>query len=120
MKRELICIQCPKGCLLEADVDQGRLLEVRGHACRRGQEYAEKEILAPERTVTTTVAIHGAGLPLVPVRTDRSVPLERCVAVLDAARQVRMAAPVRVGDVVLRNVADTGADLVVTRDLDAA
>ena len=76
MTRELICIGCPMGCRLAAEIEDGVVTHVTGNTCRRGEEYAKKECVAPMRTVTGTVALRGGRLPVLPVRTNGEVPKE--------------------------------------------
>ena len=55
--RELTCISCPLGCPLKVETDEnGAVLQVTGNTCKRGEIYGKKEVTAPERTVTSTVA----------------------------------------------------------------
>ena len=75
MKRELICIGCPMGCQLTAEVENGAVTSVTGNTCPRGDAYARRECVAPVRTVTGTVAIEGAALPVLPVRTSGEIRL---------------------------------------------
>jgi len=111
-KREIICIRCPMGCALRAEIADGRVSAVEGNGCRRGADYAAQEAIAPKRTVTSTVRLSGAGRKSVAVKTVPDVPKESIFAVMDAIRALRAAAPVRIGDVLLQNIADTGCDLV--------
>ena len=56
--RELTCISCPLGCPLKVETDEnGAVLQVTGNTCKRGEVYGKKEVTAPERTVTSTVAV---------------------------------------------------------------
>ena len=57
MKKEMICIGCPMGCYLTVDYVGTEINEVSGNRCKVGQQYAEKEISNPERTLTTTVKV---------------------------------------------------------------
>ena len=56
MKRDMICIICPRGCSLCADI-QGDTVTVTGNACPKGQEYAINECTNPVRTVTAVVRV---------------------------------------------------------------
>ena len=113
MKRELICIVCPMGCHLTADVD-GETVAISGNGCPRGARYGRQEILAPERTVTSSVMVRGGTHKLCPVKTAAPVPKSRVGDVLAAIRSAKACAPVRLGDVILPNVADTGVDVIAT------
>ena len=83
--RELTCIGCPMGCQLRATLENGVVTAVTGNTCPRGDAYARKECVHPERTVTGTVRVLGGPLPVVPVRTQGEVPKEK---VLEVARAV--------------------------------
>lgn len=118
--RSYLCIGCPLGCRLEVDESpEGDILEVRGFACRKGKEYAVQEHTDPRRLVTTTVAVDGARWPRLPVRTVEAVPKDRVRDVCRALDEVRVVAPVRIGDVIVADVLGTGTDVVATRDLPA-
>ena len=116
--KELICIVCPQGCHLTVDEDNG--FAVTGNGCPRGAEYGKVELTAPTRTVTSTVRCEGGARPRCPVKTDRPVPKGSVFAVMEALEGVTLAAPVKVGQVVVENVCGTGADIVATRDLERA
>lgn len=116
MHERLTCIRCPRGCALVATVGEGGVVtDVSGNACRRGVEYARAEIACPLRTVTTTVPVEGSrALRMLPVRTAGEVPRARVLDVVRELASVRAQAPVKVGDVVLRDAAGTGVDVVAT------
>ena len=120
MTRELICIGCPMGCRLTAEIEAGVVTHVTGNTCRRGEEYAKKECVAPMRTVTGTVALRGGRLPVLPVlpvRTNGEVPKEKVLAVADALRRATAQAPIHAGDVVLRDVCGTGMDVIAVKSM---
>ncbi len=115
---ELICIQCPLGCALTVTVDGDRV-EVSGNTCPRGAEYGRKEVTAPTRTVTSTVAVTGGVLARLPVKTRTDVPKQSVFAVMQAVRAARVTAPVTIGQTIIENVAGTGVDLIATRSIEA-
>lgn len=117
MIRELTCIVCPRGCQIKAELaPDGSVLSVTGNACARGKQYALDECTHPVRTVTSTIrATNGK---MVPVKTSRTIPKE---LIFDCMREINRATvtlPVRIGDVVIPNLLGTGANLVVTADMD--
>ncbi len=113
-----LCIGCPLGCRLEVDEDEGgQIVEVRGFGCKRGKEYAVQEHRDPRRMVTTTVAIEGARAARLPVRSSQAVPKGQVVAVCEALRQASVAAPVRMGDVIVNDILASGVDIVATRSM---
>ncbi|MFC1643834.1 DUF1667 domain-containing protein [Candidatus Omnitrophota bacterium] len=117
LQENLICINCPMGCNLEVTYDSHRIIEVEGNTCKRGAAYAETEIFHPERVVTTTVRVLDGAIPFVPVKTEKTVPKELTFDVVKRAYQVCLKAPVKVGDVVVKNIVGTGINLIATRNL---
>lgn len=111
---EITCIQCPLGCALNVSVD-GDNVTVSGNTCPRGAEYGKKEILHPSRTVTSTVAIKGGVLPRLSVKTKTDIPKEKIFDVMQVIRKTTAEAPVNIGDVIIKDVCGTGADVIATK-----
>lgn len=115
-KRELICINCPMGCMLTVTLDDGEVVEVTGNTCPRGDAYGRKEVTNPTRIVTTTVPVTGSATErMLSVKTATDIPKGKIFEVVRALADVRAAAPVAIGDVVLADVAGTGVDVVATK-----
>ena len=114
--RTLTCITCPRGCAVTVTLDEsGAVASVAGNACRRGDAYARAEVAHPLRTVTTTVPVDGsARARRISVKTAAPVPKGSVAAVVAALADVRAAAPVEIGDVILPDAADTGVAVVAT------
>ena len=115
-----LCIGCPLGCRLEVEQDDktDEVVEVRGWSCKKGDRYGRQEHVDPRRMVTTTVRIDGASLARLPVKTSDEVPKGLVTEVCRLLQGVSVQAPVCVGDIVLANIAGTGADIVATRDME--
>lgn len=113
----LICISCPMGCPLTVEIDEGRVVSVTGNTCKRGEVYAHKEITNPTRIVTSTVVITGADEVMLPVKTKEDIPKGKISDCVRALKSVTAEAPVCIGDVILKNVADTGVDIVATKTI---
>ena len=109
---KLVCINCPKGCELEAEAKAGEVV-VSGHTCPRGEKYGKDELLNPVRMVTGLVRLAGMRKPQ-SVKTARPVPKGKVGEVLAAMAQTTVQLPVRIGDVIIANVAGTGVDVVAT------
>ncbi len=117
MRKSLICISCPLGCSLDVEYDTNHITKVDGATCKRGHKYAEKEIFNPERVVTSTVRITGATIDFLPVKTDTTVSKKAMSKVMEEVFRINVKAPVKVGDILCSNIADSGANLVATRSL---
>lgn len=113
--KELVCIVCPKGCRLH--VDEENNFAVTGNSCPRGAEYGHHEISNPTRVLTSTVKLTGGLYRRCPVKTDAAVPKGKLMDIMKLLNAVELKSPVKIGDIVLQNVADTGANVVVTKNL---
>ena len=111
---ELICIVCPKGCHLKVDE---ATFAVTGNHCERGAAYGQTELRNPTRTLTTTVALRDGDLPRCPVRTSAPIPKGKMQAAMEVINRVVLTAPVKVGQVAVRDLLGTGADVIVTRTI---
>ena len=112
---KMICINCPKGCELDVEVDGGEV-SVSGHGCPRGEAYAKSEVTNPTRMVTGLVRVAGMRKPL-PVKTKSPVAKGKISDVLFAMHQATVQLPVKIGDVIVADVAGTGIDLVATANM---
>ena len=113
-KRILTCIGCPLGCSLTA-VPAADGFDISGYTCKRGLEYAKKELTCPERTVTSTVRVSGGKANVVSVRTAADVPKDAIFRVMDAINALVVPAPVKIGDVLCEDIAGTGVALTATK-----
>lgn len=113
MKKELICILCPRGCRLQVDEN----LKVSGNFCPRGITYAESELTKPMRLLTSTVAINSKVTIRLSVKTSGPIPKDKMFECMNALDGHVFSAPVHIGDVLLHNVCNTGVDIVATMDI---
>lgn len=119
----LTCIVCPLSCALTVTVsgagEHRRIERVVGHTCRRGAEYALAEVTHPLRTLTSTVAIRGARVARLPVRTRGEIPRAAIARAMQEIARIAVKAPVKMGQVILPDIAGTGVDLIASCDLPA-
>ncbi len=115
--RELICIGCPLGCPLTVRME-GEEIQVSGNTCRRGEDYAKKEVLHPARTVTSSVRVTDGVLEMVSVKTKTDIPKDKIFAVMEAIHRTKAKAPVHIGDVLIADCAGTGVPVVATKDVE--
>lgn len=120
MKKEMTCIICPRGCRLIADTPDGEAVEitVSGNGCRRGEEYAKSEIKNPVRTLTTTVKIKSKESFVLPVRTDKPIKKDEIFDAMKKVAEIEVSAPIKIGDVIIRNFMDNGVNLVSAKTVE--
>lgn len=117
MNKELICIECPKGCALSVDIENCKVIKVTGGECPKGEKYAVSEIENPQRILTATLLTQGFSLKLLPVRTDQPIPKTRIKDAMKAIRDFKVTKRVKTGEIVITDLLKLGANLIATRDL---
>jgi CxxC motif-containing protein len=110
------CLGCPIGCPLELEHEGREIVEVRGNRCKRGDKYARQEFTDPRRNLSTTVAISGGRYARLPVKITQPVEKHRVLEAAAAIHQLRVQAPVELGQVLLENLlGEPGISVVATR-----
>jgi CxxC motif-containing protein len=117
MVKNLTCIECPVGCALSVETGGSSGISVTGHACPKGEVYAQSEIENPVRIVTSTVLTTSESVQFLPVRTDRPIPKTRIFDAMAAIRNIIVDKPLGTGDIVVENFLGLGVNLIATRDI---
>lgn len=112
--RKITCIICPNGCALQVEVEDEEVLDVSGNACMRGYAYAQTEVQNPTRMLTSTVEVEGGSAPRVSVKTEKEIPKGKLMECARELKEVKVKAPVQIGDKLVKNIAQTGIDIVAT------
>ncbi len=113
-KISLTCIGCPLGCTVEVVKNGDTIESITGNTCKRGYDYAQTEVLASVRTVTSTVRVRGGVNPVVAVKTKEPIPKSKIGDCMKEIYDITVDAPVAIGDVVCNNIAGTGVELVAS------
>ena len=116
--KKFICIMCPKGCHLT--VDETKDYQVSGHSCNKGVKYGKAEATNPIRVVTSTVLVNGGSSHLCSVKTADGIPKKMVLEAMREINQVKLQAPVKIGDVAINNLLNTGVDVIVTSESQAS
>lgn len=118
--KELVCIVCPRGCRLTLIQDEASQegYKVIGNGCSRGIDYGIKELTNPTRVITSTVKIKGAMMRRLPARTKGDIPKNKVFECMKLLNNIEVSAPIKVGDIIIKNILDTGVDLIASKSMD--
>jgi CxxC motif-containing protein len=111
--KRMTCINCPLGCSLEVSINDEDI-QVSGNKCKKGHEYGINEIKDPRRIITSTIKVLGGDKPLVSVKTDREIPKKLMLEAMEIIHQSSASAPVKIGDILIENILETGINIVAT------
>jgi CxxC motif-containing protein len=118
--RIIRCIVCPTGCEIKVLQDKDQKITFEGYTCKRGLEYAQQEFYEPKRILTTTMRVENGFLPLVPVRTDKPILRDKINEAMQLIAEKEIKAPVKMGQILVKNILNTDANVIASRDLGIA
>lgn len=114
----LVCIICPKACVMNIELEDNIVKNVSGNKCRRGIDYAKKEFTNPERELSSTVLINNSVHPLLPVRASKALPKDSLIKVMEIIEKTEVSAPIKIGDIIIKNVLNLGVDIIASRSME--
>lgn len=114
MKKEFVCIVCPRGCHLVVDEN----MEVTGNACPRGKVYALSELTNPVRMITSSVRVLNRVDTLVSVKTSAPIPKGKIMEVMDIINALNVEAPTHINQIIKKDVLGLGVDILITKKID--
>jgi CxxC motif-containing protein len=117
-KKEITCIVCPIGCKILVKTDGKKFELLDGNKCKQGIEYARSEALDPRRVLTSSVLVEDGVWSLVSVKTNEPVPKEKVFDVLKQIQRTKVSAPVKIGQIIIKNVANTSTNVVATKSIE--
>ena len=105
-----ICIMCPIGCELEI-TKKDQTIEVSGNLCPRGKQYGTDEATCPKRIVTSIVKCSKD----LYCSVKTTCPVEKS-KIEEVLHEIALIPPknYQFGESLIKNVAGTDADIVVT------
>jgi CxxC motif-containing protein len=117
-KKHFTCVTCPVGCEVDVEVQDGSILSMTGNKCDKVKEFVLQELKEPMRVLTTTVRIKGAKWAMLPVRTDKPIPKRLFTQAIKELAVIDLQVPVHMSDVIVKDVAGSGANIVATRTME--
>lgn len=117
MSKRITCISCPLGCRISIE-KLGDEEIFKGHECKKGEEYAIQEINNPRRILTTTVKIVNGEVKLLPVRSEKEIPKDMIIRGIIELSKINVKAPIKCGDLILKNILETGIDIIASRNIE--
>ena len=96
----------------EFETNSKKIISLAGHNCKRGIKFAEDEITNPLRILTTTISIDSRISQRLPVRSNIPAPKEKIASMVEAVKQIRAKAPVKMGEIITADILQTGVDII--------
>jgi len=115
--KEYTCIVCPQSCRINLTINDDGTYETEGNVCKRGRAYVINEYTNPQRMLTTTVKIEDGIYSNLPVVSEKEIVKDKYFDCLKYLYSIKVKAPVKEGDIIVKNIMDTGVNILAARDM---
>ena len=116
-EKQITCIVCPIGCKIFVKIDGKHFKICNGNKCVQGIDYAKSEDLDPRRMLTSSVLVRNGDWPLVSVKSSKPVPKNKIFQVLKEIRKKKIEAPIKIGQIIIKDVANTKINIIATKTI---
>jgi CxxC motif-containing protein len=116
--KELTCIGCPLGCQIRVAMNGNEIASISGYNCKNGKAYAVKECTCPTRILTSNIKVENGDQNMVSVKTEKDIPKDKIFKCMTLLKNVKTKAPVKIGDIILKDVLGTGIDIIATKNIE--
>lgn len=110
----IICLSCPIGCYLQAEFKNEEFL-ISNNKCPKGILFAKNELTSPKRIVTSTCRINSSFINRIPLKTNAPISKKDINKMLKLISAINLNSPVKSGEIVLKNILNSGVDIITTR-----
>jgi CxxC motif-containing protein len=115
---QVICGECDKKCVIDIYKEGGKLV-FEGHNCDKGIDYGEAYMKSSKRIFTTVVRVKGnTSLKVVPVKSNKPIDVSLWIQCSKALGRLYVGVPVKIGDVICKNILNTGVDIICTKNVE--
>jgi len=104
------------GCRITVDYENGEY-KFSGNKCDKGSKFAQAELTAPVRSLTTMVKTTFPDMPVLTVRTTKAVPKDKIPKIIRELSKVVVTERKSIGDIIVNNISKTGCDVIATSDM---
>lgn len=114
MLKHITCIVCPMGCSLHVSLTETGYV-IKGYQCKKGLMYANQELTAPKRDLSSIMKVRNRINTYVPIRTSETVDKSLIEQVMQAINRTSVDAPIDYHSTLIQNVLGLGIDVIATK-----
>ena len=100
---------------ISANIEGGMVLDAEGNSQRTEPISKEHAIEYSAMTLITVIPCRNGDLPVVSVKSTKSLPVDVIMKAIKFLSRLEIDAPIEVGEVIVKNIFNTGVDIVATR-----
>ena len=112
MKKNFVCICCPRGCNLTYDSETQL---IKGNFCIKGKEYGIQEMNMQSRMFTSLIRVSNRKDTMLSVKSNKPVPKEKIFDIVNEISAIKVAAPIEIGQIIVKNILNLDIDIIATK-----
>ncbi|BAH05063.1 DUF1667 domain-containing protein [Clostridium kluyveri] len=112
MIKEVICSECNEKFDINDD------LKINNHLYGKKDNLTKLNIYSECGIFTTIVRIKGSNYNVVPVKSSRPLNKNLWVECSKVLSRIHVGAPIKMGDIICKNILNTGVDIICTKSID--
>ena len=110
--QQITCLNCPLRCSIDVEYDESSIYIIEGNNCERGYRFAIDKLDLPNRNAFAYVKVANSSAKTVKVITTKPISRDLIPMLEEELAKITLNAPVKVQDLVIANVFNTGVDIV--------
>lgn len=120
MVSQVVCNKCDNKCVIGI-YKKGNKYSYQGNHCDKGMKYGEEFMESSDRIFTSVVRVKGnANCNVVPVKSSKPLDLDLWMECSKALGRIYVGIPIKIGDVICRNILNSGVDIICTKNIEKA
>lgn len=115
------CKVCPIGCelIITENKSDPSGFTVEGNSCNRGRDFGIQMVTKSSKILTGRVLIENGIMKRLPVKTTDVIPKHKAEDCLKIINSTEVSAPVKKGDIIIKDILGLGIDVVASRKMKA-
>ncbi|GAA0734413.1 DUF1667 domain-containing protein [Clostridium oceanicum] len=116
MIKEFICDRCNKRCIIT--LEDKKYDKIKGNQCNIGIDSAKSYNNNSNKGIfTSLVRVKGGKYNVVPVKSNKPMEKRLWIDCSKALSRVYVGVPIKIGDVICKNILNTGIDIICTKNI---
>ena len=113
---QTVCNKCEEYCVIDIKKVE-EVVEVTGNKCEVGVDFVNKNLENPMDVLTTLVRIKGGYVNVVSVKSDKPIEKKLFLKCSRALSRINVGAPIKIGDIVCKNILNLGVNIICTKNV---
>ena len=116
MGKQTVCNKCEEYCVIDVNTED-EIIEVIGNKCNEGIEFIDNEFDNTKEIYTSLVRIKNSEVRVVSVKSSQPIDKALFIKCSKALSRINVGAPIKIGDVVCKNLLNLGVDIICTKNV---